>query len=125
MSAKADKILEKFGANISRAVTPRAGQAPLPSEAPPDKYAGVTLAQQTAQLKTAYASFKKSGRVKMLVWFLVRDEDIAASSPPMARITVSPRGTFVISQPARRRTAATSCHTGTGIGRRAVRRWRR
>jgi hypothetical protein len=39
------------------------------------------------------------------------DEDIAASSPPMARITVSPRGSFVISQPARRRIAATGCRT--------------
>jgi hypothetical protein len=44
---------------------------------PPDKYAGVTLAQQTAQLRSAYTAFQKSGRVKMMVWFLVRDEDIA------------------------------------------------
>ena len=44
---------------------------------PPDKWQGVTLAQQVSSLKTAYAAFKKSGRVKMLVWFLVRDEDIA------------------------------------------------
>ena len=29
-----------------------------------------------ATLKSAYTAFKKSGRVKMLVWFLVRDEDI-------------------------------------------------
>jgi hypothetical protein len=43
---------------------------------PPDKWVGVTLAQQASSLKTAYATFKKSGRVKMLVWFLVRDEDI-------------------------------------------------
>jgi hypothetical protein len=47
------------------------------------------------------------------------DEDVA--SPPMARIMLSPRGTFVISQPARRRTAATSCHTGARTGRGAVR----
>jgi hypothetical protein len=44
---------------------------------PPDKLQGVTPAQQAAQLKSTYAAFKASGRVKMLVWFLVRDEDIA------------------------------------------------
>ena len=44
---------------------------------PPDRWQGVTLAQQVTSLKTAYATFKASGRVKMLVWFLVRDEDIA------------------------------------------------
>jgi hypothetical protein len=44
---------------------------------PPDKWQGVTLAQQVASLRTAVTTFKKSGRVKMLVWFLVRDEDIA------------------------------------------------
>jgi hypothetical protein len=47
---------------------------------PPDKYVGVTPAQQATQLKTTYNLFKKSGRVKMLVWFLVRDEDIAGRS---------------------------------------------
>jgi hypothetical protein len=44
---------------------------------PPDKWVGVTLAQQVSALRSAVATFKKSGRVKMLVWFLVRDEDIA------------------------------------------------
>jgi hypothetical protein len=44
---------------------------------PPDKFQGVTPAKQAAQLKAAYATFKASGRVKMLIWFLVRDEDIA------------------------------------------------
>jgi hypothetical protein len=44
---------------------------------PPDKLQGVTPAQQATQLKSTYATFKASGRVKMLVWFLVRDEDIS------------------------------------------------
>jgi hypothetical protein len=44
---------------------------------PPDKYQGVSLATQASQFKAAYTAFKKSGRVKMMVWFLVRDEDIA------------------------------------------------
>ncbi len=43
---------------------------------PPDKWQGVTLTQQATQLRQAVATFKNSGRVKMLVWFLVRDEDI-------------------------------------------------
>jgi hypothetical protein len=43
---------------------------------PPDRWQGVTLAQQVSSLKSAYTRFKASGRVKMLVWFLVRDEDI-------------------------------------------------
>ena len=50
MSAKADKILEKFGSNISRAVTPRAAQTASPSEAPPDKYAGATRSRMFAEL---------------------------------------------------------------------------
>ncbi|MEO9177114.1 MAG: hypothetical protein ABI317_16490 [Gaiellales bacterium] len=44
---------------------------------PPDRFQGVSLAAQARPLKAAYTLFKKSGRVKMLVWFLVRDEDIA------------------------------------------------
>ncbi len=44
---------------------------------PPDTRQGVTLAQQANQLRQAVAVFKKSGRVKLLIWFLVRDEDIA------------------------------------------------
>jgi hypothetical protein len=44
---------------------------------PPDRWQGVTLSQQVSSLKTTYAAFKKSGRVKMMIWFLVRDEDIA------------------------------------------------
>jgi hypothetical protein len=44
---------------------------------PPDKWVGVTLSQQVSSLRSAVTTFKKSGRVKMLVWFLVRDEDIA------------------------------------------------
>ena len=44
---------------------------------PPDSYQGVTLAQQATQLRQAVSAFKKSGRVQMMVWFLVRDEDIA------------------------------------------------
>ena len=44
---------------------------------PPDKWQGVTLSQQVSSLRAAYTAFKKSGRVKMMVWFLVRDEDIA------------------------------------------------
>jgi hypothetical protein len=43
---------------------------------PPDSYVGVTLAQQAIDLRNAYASLRRSGRVGMLVWFLVRDEDI-------------------------------------------------
>ena len=50
MSAKADKILERYGSNISRAVALRAGQAPLPSEAPPDKYAGATRSRMFAEM---------------------------------------------------------------------------
>jgi hypothetical protein len=44
---------------------------------PPDKLVGITPAAQAAQLKSTYNTLKKSGRVKMFVWFLVRDEDIA------------------------------------------------
>ena len=44
---------------------------------PPDTRQGVTLAAQARQLRQAVSTFQKSGRVKMLVWFLVRDEDIA------------------------------------------------
>jgi hypothetical protein len=44
---------------------------------PPDARQGVTLAQQARQLRQAVSTFRKSGRVKMLIWFLVRDEDIA------------------------------------------------
>jgi hypothetical protein len=44
---------------------------------PPDSYQGVTLAQQARQLRQAVSAFKKSGRVQLMVWFLVRDEDIA------------------------------------------------
>jgi hypothetical protein len=44
---------------------------------PPDTRQGVTVAQQATQLRQAVSTFKKSGRVRMLVWFLVRDEDIA------------------------------------------------
>jgi hypothetical protein len=44
---------------------------------PPDKWQGVSLSTQAKQLSQTVATFKKSGRVKMLVWFLVRDEDIA------------------------------------------------
>ena len=44
---------------------------------PPDKLVGITPAAQARQLKTTYSTLKASGRVKMLVWFLVRDEDIA------------------------------------------------
>jgi hypothetical protein len=44
---------------------------------PPDSYQGVTLAQQATQLRQAVTAFKKSGRVQLMVWFLVRDEDIA------------------------------------------------
>jgi hypothetical protein len=43
---------------------------------PPDRWQGMTLSQQVTSLRTAYTTFKKAGRVKMLVWFLVRDEDI-------------------------------------------------
>jgi hypothetical protein len=43
---------------------------------PPDKFVGVTLAQQASYLKSTVTTFEKSGRVKMLTWFLVRDEDI-------------------------------------------------
>jgi hypothetical protein len=44
---------------------------------PPDKWQGVKLSQQVSSLRSAVKTFKSSGRVKMLVWFLVRDEDIA------------------------------------------------
>jgi hypothetical protein len=44
---------------------------------PPDTRQGVTLSQQATQLRQAVSAFTKSGRVKMLIWFLVRDEDIA------------------------------------------------
>jgi hypothetical protein len=44
---------------------------------PPDTRQGVTLSQQATQLRQAVSAFKKSGRVRMLIWFLVRDEDIA------------------------------------------------
>lgn len=50
MSAKADKILEKYGSNISRAVAPRPGQAPAAAEAPPDKYAGATRSRMFAEM---------------------------------------------------------------------------
>jgi hypothetical protein len=44
---------------------------------PPDTRQGVSLSQQAAQLRQAVSAFRSSGRVKMLIWFLVRDEDIA------------------------------------------------
>jgi hypothetical protein len=44
---------------------------------PPDKLVGVSLSKQASELKNAYRTLVKSGRVKMLVQFLVRDEDIA------------------------------------------------
>jgi hypothetical protein len=44
---------------------------------PPDSYAGVSLSQQSQQLRQAVTAFRKSGRVQLMVWFLVRDEDIA------------------------------------------------
>ena len=47
---------------------------------PPDRYQGVPLSQQSAQLRQAVAAFKKSGRVQLMIWFLVRDEDIAGRS---------------------------------------------
>jgi hypothetical protein len=47
---------------------------------PPDRFQGVTLSQQASQLRQAVSTFKHSGRVQMLVWFLVRDEDIAGRS---------------------------------------------
>jgi ParB family chromosome partitioning protein len=50
MSAKADKILEQFGANISRAVAQRPGQASPPAAAPPDKYAGATRSRMFAEM---------------------------------------------------------------------------
>jgi ParB family chromosome partitioning protein len=50
MSAKADKMREQYGANIARAVTPRAAQAPLPAEAAPDKYAGATRSRMFAEM---------------------------------------------------------------------------
>lgn len=50
MSAKADKFLSQFGANISQTVAPRAGQAPLPASAPPDKYAGAVRNRMFAEL---------------------------------------------------------------------------
>jgi ParB family chromosome partitioning protein len=50
MSAKADKILEKFGSNISRAVTPRGAVTPPPAEAAQDRYAGATRSRMFAEL---------------------------------------------------------------------------
>lgn len=50
MSAKADKILEQFGSNISRTLAPRPAQAPLPSAAPVDKYAGAVRNRMFAEL---------------------------------------------------------------------------
>src|SRR4051812_44784965 len=50
MSAKADKILSQFGANISQSVATRAGQAPPPSPAPPDKYAGAVRNRMFAEM---------------------------------------------------------------------------
>lgn len=50
MSAKADKMLEKFGTNIARTVAPRAGQAQPPAPAPPDKYAGATRSRMFAEM---------------------------------------------------------------------------
>jgi hypothetical protein len=47
---------------------------------PPDTRQGVSLSRQSAQLRQAVSLFTRSGRVKMLVWFLVRDEDIAGRS---------------------------------------------
>jgi hypothetical protein len=47
---------------------------------PPDKLVGISPAAQARQLKSTYATLKASGRVKMFVWFLVRDEDIAGRS---------------------------------------------
>jgi hypothetical protein len=47
---------------------------------PPDTRQGVSLSQQSAQLRQAVSLFRRSGRVKMLIWFLVRDEDIAGRS---------------------------------------------
>jgi hypothetical protein len=44
---------------------------------PPDRFQGVSLSEQAAQLRQAVSALKRSGRVKMLIWFLVRDEDIA------------------------------------------------
>jgi hypothetical protein len=44
---------------------------------PPDKPQGVSFSQQSAQLRQAYTAFSRSGRVKLMIWFLVRDEDIA------------------------------------------------
>ena len=46
----------------------------------PDTRQGVSLSRQSAQLRQAVSLFTRSGRVKMLVWFLVRDEDIAGRS---------------------------------------------
>jgi hypothetical protein len=47
---------------------------------PPDRWVGVSPAKQVTSLRTGYDAFKKSGRVKMMIWFLVRDEDIAGRS---------------------------------------------
>ena len=44
---------------------------------PPDKLVGVSTAKQASELKNAYNTLAKSGRTKMLIQFLVRDEDIA------------------------------------------------
>lgn len=50
MSAKADKMLEQFGANISRTLTPRPAQAPSTAAAPVDKYAGAIRNRMFAEL---------------------------------------------------------------------------
>jgi hypothetical protein len=43
---------------------------------PPDGFQGVSLANQSQQLRRNVASARANPRIDMLVWFLIRDEQV-------------------------------------------------
>jgi hypothetical protein len=47
---------------------------------PPDKIQGVTLAQQTAMLRQAVTLMRRSTRIDMLIWFLIRDQQASGGA---------------------------------------------